>query len=75
MYKNIFLSTAENFTKLTGVKVEFDNQGSNGKYLFFYTSDNGGIGFHIGVDGYKDAIGTLDSMRDGYILAKKGKFL
>lgn len=74
MYKNIFLSTAESFTKLTGVKVEYRNQGSNGKYLFFNTSDNGGIGFYIGVDGYKDAIGTLDSMRNGYILAKNGKF-
>lgn len=75
MYKNIFLSTAESFTKLTGVKVEYRNQGSNGKYLFFNTSDNNGEGVYIEINNFLEGLKILENMENGYILAKKGKFL
>lgn len=73
--KDAFLTTMEEFETITGIRTSYENQGSNGKYLFFETSDNGGDGYYIGIDSYLDGLRTLEGMKDGYILAKKGKFL
>lgn len=72
---NEFMNTLEEFTALTGIPTSYENQGSNGKYLFFETSDNDGAGFYIEINSYLDGLRTLENMKDGYILAKKGKFL
>jgi len=73
--KEYFFATIEEFEIITGIRTSYENQGSNGKYLFFETSDNDGRGYYIGIDSYLDGIRTLEGMKNGYILAKKSKFL
>ena len=73
--KDAFLTTMEEFETITGISTSYENQGENGKYLFFETSDNDGAGFYIEINNYLEGLRTLEGMKDGYILAKKGKFL
>ena len=73
--KDDFLMTMEEFETITGIPTSYENQGENGKYLFFETSDNDGNGYYIEIDSYLDGMRTLEGMKNGYILAKKGKFL
>lgn len=73
--KEYFFATIEEFETITGISTSYENQGSNGKYLFFETSDNDGRGYYIEISSYIDGIRTLEGMKNGYILAKKGKFL
>ncbi len=72
--KELLFATMEEFKTITGIPTSYENQGSNGKYLFFDTPDNDGRGYYIGIDSYLDGIRTLEGMKDGYILAKNGKF-
>lgn len=73
--KDDFLTTIEEFETITGIPTSYKNQGSNGKYLFFETSDNNGAGVYIEINNFLEGLRTLEGMKDGYILAKKGKFL
>lgn len=73
--KDDFLTTMEEFETITGIRTSYENQGSNGKYLFFETSNNDGRGYYIEISSYIDGIRTLEGLKNGYILAKKGKFL
>lgn len=72
--KRDFFTTIKEFTTLTGIPTDYENQGSNGKYLLFHTSDNDGAGFYIEINNYLEGIRLLEGMKDGYILAKNGKF-
>lgn len=65
-----FIAVATLFTAKTGIECEYEKQYKNGSYVYFKTRNNGGMGMYIGVDGYKDAVNTLNMIMAGYDLAK-----
>lgn len=72
-YKEIFEKQAAEFTKHTGVKVEYIKQYGNGSYLWIDTQDNNGEGFCIGVNGYTDAYNVLHNMKMMFNIIKTGR--
>ena len=73
--KEYFFVTIGEFETITGIPTSYENQGENGKYLFFETSDNDGRGYYIEINNFLEGLHILENMEKGYILAKKGKFL
>lgn len=61
------------FEETTGIKCIYDQQRGNGSYIWLGTKDNKGRGYHIGVNGYVDAINTLQAIQMGYNIAKTNK--
>lgn len=63
----------EQFKQRTGIKCIYEHQRGNGSYIWLGTKDNKGCGMYIGVNGYIDAMNTLDAIQMGYNIAKTNK--
>ena len=61
------------FEETTGIKCRYEQQRGNGSYIWLGTKDNNGCGMYIGVNGYIDAMNTLDSIKMSYNIAKTNK--
>lgn len=70
--EEILQNKINNFTNKTGIKCHYERHKST--WLYFATTDNNGQGFYIGVNGYIDALNTIDNILNGYNLAKYGRF-